>query len=144
MSDFWDSHDPLGPKPHGVRCTLGSHLQYTQLVSQAQGSSTPHPLLSLVVIPWHWHLQYAEIFTATGLYLHEWSLSASYSAKPLLLSITSSCFQNQCHWDTRTYCQVWLPAQGATMAPPPLDHSFCVLTLGKHFSEDFASMLVSS
>ena len=33
------------------------HSENMQLISKAQGGSTPHLLLSLVVIPWYWHLK---------------------------------------------------------------------------------------
>jgi hypothetical protein len=62
--------------------------------------------------------------------------------KPQLLSMVLSCLQNQ-YYLGNSYYQVQLPAGSTTQTP--LELNFCVLTLRKHFPEDFTSvMLVSS
>lgn len=76
---------------------LISHPQYTQLVSYALAISTLDLILSLVVIPWHCHLQYAGESSVAGCTFANrlsWALQGLFTlphgAKPHLLSILSS------------------------------------------------------
>lgn len=71
--------------------------------------------------------------------LHQWPLLAPHSAKPQLLFMTPSCLQNQYQWETLTHYQVSLQARGTTLAHT--NYSFYLLTLRKHFSEDFSSVI---
>lgn len=71
--------------------------------------------------------------------LHQWPLLAPHNAKPQLLFMTPSCLQNQYQWETLTHYQVSLQARGITLAHT--NYSFYLLTLRKHFSEDFSSVI---
>lgn len=52
-----------------------SYSLYTQLVSSNQASSTTYLSLPLVVIPWPWHGQRADVYTLQQrLRLHQWPL----------------------------------------------------------------------
>lgn len=69
-------------------------------------------------------------------------LSVLSSAKPHVIFMPSSCLQNQYHvgdsYTTNFGCQHMIQPW------PPLEHSLCVLTLGKHFPKDFTSKVITS
>ena len=75
------------------------------------------------------------------LHLHQWPLLGSYNVKSQVLTMIPSCLQNQYLgnlYSTKFSCCHEVQPQ------LPLEHSLCVLTLSKHFPEDFASVVLVS
>lgn len=72
--------------------------QHTQIVSWDQAGSTSRPLLFLMVVPWHWHLQNEGSSAAAGLHFHPQLLLGSLRgllllSDPFMTSNTGSTWE---------------------------------------------------
>lgn len=134
---FWAPPRDLGPFSSSGLCSTHSCLLSSGQLYSAAAVLGGHLMVLASSIYWRLlqQLDYATLLPLLP-------LLASHSAEPQLLSMTSSCLQNPYNWEVLTIqssassakIQVWLP----------LEHSFCVLTLRKHFPDFTSVMLVSS
>lgn len=114
---IWDSLMAFWTPPKGLvhfsDCPL---TPKTQIICQAQSSSTSHLLLPLAVIPWYWHFQNTRVFCSKWAALSPIAflgvssgLQPCHRAKPhLLFSMTPS---KPAPPGSLFYHQVWLPVK---------------------------------
>lgn len=124
----WSSHGTGTSKILGslwwlrLGCILSSSLSWALLQERWSCHTVPSPKVS------PWPLQCWGFYFNWGC-IHCWFLLTSRGAESQVLFTAPSCVPNQYHGEMFTHFQVWLPTWEPGLL---LDHSFCVLTLGKH------------